>query len=177
MTCLVLIPVIYFLIQYTVMWEDWVELFILLLALPIGYFLAPFTTQKKVKGYRNKLQAQYESNVKQTDPLIATIEKYVGTWALVIVLIIGFTLTMAYIDGRAHAMGQRDFLVSSTNENSVVLRVYGGNLICAPLDVKDKETSTAFFVIKLDDEPRPVLFLTSVGPLRVKGPYLPSELP
>jgi hypothetical protein len=88
-------------------------------------------------------------------------------WSVVISMLAIVVFWGVFTAGKEQALNQTDFLVPSTNPNSVVLRVYGDNLICAPFH--DKSVEPSFFVLKLDDEPRPHLELRNVGPLTSTG--------
>ena len=89
--------------------------------------------------------------------------------AVLIVITVALGLYLSHESGQATAMSQKDFFVPSTNQNSVVLRIYGDNLICAPFDRGNKTVERSFFVLKVDDDPRPVLTLEKVGPLTSKA--------
>jgi len=89
-----------------------------------------------------------------------------------VVLILVALLAGAYSDGAERAREQTDYWVPSTQPQCVVLRIYGETLICAPFDGASHLVERDFFIIKMDDQPRPVLTLRSVGPFRTT-----SELP
>lgn len=91
------------------------------------------------------------------------LQKRFGKWAFLVPLLALVVFGGTWLASTMQAENQKDFLVPSTSPNSVVLRVYGDNLICAPFNNKTVEVS--FFVLKLDDEPRPLLELKRVGPL------------
>lgn len=129
-------------------------------------FLMPLYTQRKIHGYINKLEAQ-DRKTRETPMLLDYFVKS-NTGAIIFILIIFVILFLGamFLNGYNMARGQTDFLVPSTHQNSIVLRIYGNNLICAPLNVKTKEVEKSFFIIKLDDEPRPQLNLVKLGPLK-----------
>jgi len=73
---------------------------------------------------------------------------------------------LAWVGGSTDVLFQREYLIPSTNPNSVVLRIYGDNIICAPL-TDDSIIERSFFVLKLD-EPNLTLHLREFpGRLRV----------
>lgn len=77
-------------------------------------------------------------------------------WFMVLIVI-------AYSSGRGIANQDRTYKVIH-DRDVVVVRIYGDNLICAPLDRKNKLVIPAFRVIKSTD--KIVLDLEDVGPLQ-----------
>jgi uncharacterized membrane protein len=84
-------------------------------------------------------------------------------WAFTVVVVALVVFGGTWAASTMQAENQKDFFVPSTSPNSVVLKIYGDNLICAPFNGKTVEPS--FFVLKVNDESRPVLELKRVGPL------------
>jgi len=80
-----------------------------------------------------------------------------------VVLFLSF---MFYSAGRAHALKQTEYLFPSTYEQSVVLRIYGDNMICAPVDRDKKEVQRSFFVLNVSGATPPTLKLEKIGPLK-----------
>ena len=116
-----------------------------------------------MKGYRNRLIAQDKANV-ATNP-INYIERYIGRSLVIIVLLLLPWVLLPYFNGETDASEQQDFLVPSTYQNSVVLRIYGDNLICAELDPQGTKLTDRFFTMSMDDEPKPYLSLQEIGRL------------
>lgn len=69
-------------------------------------------------------------------------------------------------EGRRNAMTQTVFLIPSTYPQSVVLRVYGDTLVCAPFDQQNRTVESSFFFIRLGDASEVRLTPRKVGPLR-----------
>jgi formate hydrogenlyase subunit 3/multisubunit Na+/H+ antiporter MnhD subunit len=86
------------------------------------------------------------------------------TIALVLIAIVLILLVwLPWYTGELQAKAQTRFWVPSTYPQSVVLRICGDRLICGGLDETGLDGS--FFVIRLDDEPKPVLTLNEIGHL------------
>jgi len=129
------------------------------------FFIGPLWTQKSVTGgYIEKLAAQDKADRKTPYPL-TLITKNAGGSTIGIVLFVSLLLLLSYFSGEDTATRQEYFLVPSTNENSVVLRIYGDELICTQLDNQSNKPNGNLFILKLDDEPRPILSSRKVGPL------------
>ena len=132
-------------------------------------FSVVVTKYRNVKGWRAKYEEQDKPIPK--DITRDFLQQRFGRGVYIIIFFAFFLLLGAYLGGFLPASTQKDFLVPSTNPNTVVLRVYGDNLICAHLANETKGNKTnvvvekSFFILKLDDEPRPILNLTRVGPL------------
>jgi hypothetical protein len=96
----------------------------------------------------------------------------VAAMLLVVILLVW----LPWYTGKLQAKTQTRFWVptypdsTSTYPNSVVLRIYGDRLVCG--EIKELENGTNqltgnFFVIRLDDNPRPVLKLEKKGNLKL----------
>ena len=162
---LLIIGLIYiaFAIDYPSARREWyliIPIFVLFISL---YFIAPAISHRSMKGYRNRLIAQDKANV-ATNP-INYIERYIGRSLVIIVLLLLPWVLLPYFNGETDASEQQDFLVPSTYQNSVVLRIYGDNLICAELDPQGTKLTDRFFTMSMDDEPKPYLSLQEIGRL------------
>jgi hypothetical protein len=128
-------------------------------------FVGPLWTRRNVTGgYIAKLAAQDEAD-RQTPYPLTFITRHVGWTTIGILFFVLLLLSLSYLSGENTATRQEYFLAPSTNENSVVLRIYGDELICTQLDKQSNKPNGKLFILKLDDEPRPVLSLQKVGPL------------
>jgi hypothetical protein len=117
-------------------------------------------------------------------PTLKPLHKKIGWITLAVVVILAILLLLAilplaFLVGRGEAMSQQDFLVTFTNPSmppdTVVLRIYGDKMVCASFDFEKREVTKTFFVLKLDDEPRPKIYLAKVGPLKVKSVWIPKQ--
>ena len=78
---------------------------------------------------------------------IKAITKY---WPAFTVTILIILCILAYISGTMDASFQRTYLSPSTNPDSVVLRIYGDNVICATL-ADNTTIKRSYFVLKLNE--------------------------
>ena len=153
-----------FAISYPPALHEWYWMFPLFLYFVFLFFVGPLFTQRGTPGYLQKLSAQDEIDRQSPSPL-DYLAKRIGWGLLGVLLMMLPLLSLPYFSGEVAAMTQEYFWVPSTNQNSVVLRVYGDNLICAQLDKQSNKLNGSFFILRLDDDPRPVLTLQKVGPL------------
>jgi hypothetical protein len=144
--------------------DAWPLLVLFLVILIFTQFVAPLITQRQIPSYKGKLEAQ-DRVVRETPVLLDYFIKRAGITIVSLGILLVLFLGAMFFVGYNMAQRQTDFLVPSTHQDSVVLRIYGDNLICAPFDIKTKEVEKTFFIIKLDDEPRPQLCLVRLGPL------------
>jgi len=144
--------------------ELWPLLVVIVFYVIFFQLIFPLLTQRKTKGYENKIAAQMVIDNQYKSVLNFFGEKFGATTAWIILGIFGFLFIM-YFSGYDAAKTQKDYFIPSTNQNSVVLRIYGDNLICAPFDIKTKKVEKAFFIFKISDGYNPQLKLTTVGPL------------
>lgn len=138
-----------------------------LATIAIILFLMPIFDKsvKGVKGYRAKLEKHDELRTKTEYPFM----KRLGLKGALIIMLLFGVFFFSYLEGRAQAMNQDEFYVPSTYPNSVVLRIYGDNIICAPVFDKARgEVEKTFFILKTNDEPRPMLIATKTGQLHIK---------
>ena len=121
----------------------------------------PIITQRKVKGYRNKLLAQSQFEIKGILGDLA--RKFRSFYMLFFYLAI--TLYLTYFAGMSSAYRKTSYLMINTSPEMVVLKVYNDRLIVAPIDKKNKVISPEFTFINLDDSNIPALDLEDIGPI------------
>jgi hypothetical protein len=147
--------------------EELIYAIVFVVVLFIALFIMPIfdKSARKKKGYRKKLKAYDKTRTEIKEPLL----RHFGLKeALLIILLVG-SLLFSYLEGRAQAINQDEFYIPSTHTNSVVLRIYGDSIICAPVASKARgEIERAFFILKTNDEPRPLLISTRTGRLHIK---------
>lgn len=134
---------------------------------------------RKTPGLRQKLDERDKHAPR--DALFDFLVQNIGRSVVLVLFLTGAILVVSFSIGRMTAVNQEDFLLPSDNTSSVVLssysdntslvvlRVYGDELICAPLSTDNQSIEPSFFIVKLDDEPRPVLNLEHLGQLRSSG--------
>jgi len=137
-----------------------------LAAMAIMFFVMPIFDKsvKDVKGYREKLERYDDLRTKTEYPFM----KRLGLRGILLIMLLGGAFLFSYLEGRAQAINQDEFYVPSTYPNSVVLRIYGDNIVCAPVNKARGEIDRAFFILKTNDEPRPMLIATRTGRLYIK---------
>lgn len=162
----VLLFALFFLaMTYSLTVLEFLSVLVFLLFFALLDFLGPFWTQRDIKGYRDKLDAQDKHDAELIDK-VAFVRK-VGKTGLTLIIFIVFLFSLSYMDGRNSALRQEEFLVPSTHQQSVVLRMYGDRLICAPVDIENREITRRFFFINVDNEPNLTLIPQKIGPLKV----------
>lgn len=129
-------------------------------------FLLPLsdTSIRKIKGYRNQLAAYDDPSRKPEDPFL---KKWLNLRVIIVFILLVGAFGSAYLDGRAKAMNQEEFLIPSEYPNAVVLRIYGDSMICALVDLPSKVVERTYFVLKVGDSPKSTLTLTRTGCLHI----------
>jgi hypothetical protein len=118
-------------------------------------FLLPIFTQHDIKGYKNKLFAQDESDRNNIRPF-DKIFKNLGFITTAILIFSLPLLSLPYFCGQENAMTQKTFLVPSNDLNAAVLRIYNNEAICVQV-INPQQLE--YFILKLDD-PSNVIGLT-----------------
>lgn len=162
----VLFPFIIITIPYRSIWFDMLLVFLIPVSVFVFFdFLYPLIKWKDIKGYRNKLKRDDEFDISKNTLLDSLMER-IGLSIVVIIAFIGVLLIASYFNGSDTAQRQEEFFIPSTNQQLVVLRIYGDNLICAPLDREAKEIERNFFILEMSDI---ALKPEKVGPLTVSS--------
>lgn len=161
-----LLPVLF--ILYGNYWRKWIGPAIIMLIFALIAYGAPLITQRDVKGYSKKLEAEEEKDRQDRveTPFDQAIRLLGGKNAMTLIMILWLLLVISNNAGDAAALKQEEFLVANTSPEMVVLRIYGDHLICAPFDRATKEVQRSFIVLKVADDPQLMLRLEKVGPLR-----------
>jgi hypothetical protein len=120
-------------------------------------FVGPLRTQKEIPGYTEKLAAQQERD--------AMLIKSIPTFVLNMLLVVAILVLCSGFEGRKAALTKEVFMVPSINTHSVVLKVYGDKLICAPFDRESGRVEKSFFFIELGRDSNLMLVPQKVGPL------------
>jgi hypothetical protein len=144
-------------------------LIVFLLALITALCVIMFSTEMAVvlvkyrdtKGLRQKIE-KHDQRVPE-DAVRDFLVRHFGRSIIIVIIVALVLLGVPLAIGSLNASTQKDFLIPSTYPDSVVLTAYGDDLVCAPFE--NQTVKKSFFVVKMDDEPRPLLELKSVGPL------------
>jgi len=134
-------------------------------------FILPLFSQRKIKGYKNKLERQEQKDEMHKSIMSSWLTSYSEGRSLfkyaVIVLTI-FSLFFMDTLGGAYARHQSSFLILKSNPELVVLRKYSGKFICAEFDREKKEILNVFYLKNLDRVANEGIKIATevVGPLR-----------
>jgi hypothetical protein len=143
-------------------------------------FIFPLITQRGKPGYNNKLAGQ--ARIEATGILGGLARRFRGPYLLIYYLAIALYIT--YFAGQSVAYRQREFLVTTTPPELVVLRIYGNRIIAVPFDSTTSEIRPEFTIMNLDDSDMPELRLVTLKPLtgvekteRMPTPNQPTVTP
>lgn len=116
--------------------------------------------------YREMLEAQevHEAQIKTVFNYMSPRLLKEVLFSLFIVFLLVF---VAFNVGRMHAISETEYLVPSTHEDSVVMRIYGDNAICTKVARETGEVHENFFVINISNAPSTVFRLEKIGPLKL----------
>ncbi|OGO15310.1 MAG: hypothetical protein A2Z02_04705 [Chloroflexi bacterium RBG_16_48_7] len=146
---------------------EWLIISILSAILAIYLFFVPWIRYDKALCYFQKLAKQDESAANPS-AISAWFTKYVGKSGVIFILIIILMLWASLWGGKAEAETQSDYYVLSTDNNSIVLRIYADRLICATKVSDEKKINREYFIIGLTDQTSPKLKYTNTGHLALK---------
>ncbi len=156
-----------FILLLIIYWGAWLNIiaFVFLYVLYLIIALILWNREKKRRTNDKEKKPEHKVNSRMNAPIWRHIPM-IGKMGF---MIIGFSvlfILVAFIAGTANAEKQTNFLIPSTSENSVVLRVYGDNMICAPFDRDNQIIQRSFFIIKMGDSTETSFQFENVGPLR-----------
>lgn len=157
-----LLVVIILALLYQEVWVKWVPLLIVIVSMVTMLFLIPIIynwfkkglnwIKQKICNKPDEIQSENNQNIpidKDTDPSRTdqiTPRKLVFLVLSSIFILCAFT----FFAGQAKAEMQEEFLVIDDPANSVILRIYGNKLICAPVDMKESQINGNLFIKRLD---------------------------
>ena len=142
-------------------WHEWVWAAAALTFILFLQFGVPLMTQRGKTSYRDKLKAEDTAEAESTGGLMCYIEYS----ARLIIIWLVIALVVSYNAGQVTALRIRTFLVPSTIPDTVVLRIYGDKLVCAPLDRESSRLKGGFTVLKLGENSKVVLRPENLGPV------------
>lgn len=130
----------------------------------------PLVTQKKIEGYRNKVAAS--EKVRWTEykgSLRYKIDQRFGSYltASIMYLIIGLGFVFAL--GNVEATSRINFPVLMSDEDTVVLRIYGDTVVSARVDRAKKQLVFPLSIHKISDKSDLKLKFEKIGPLAWAG--------
>ncbi len=77
---------------------------------------------------------------------IVSVTKDWPTWIIGIMFAVA---SLSFLSGLMDSQFEKTYLVPSTNPDSIVLRIYGDTLLCAPL-ASDMTIKRSYFILKID---------------------------
>jgi hypothetical protein len=148
-------------------WREWRMNFIIFLVLVVELFIVPLVHRDK-SSYVEKLREETRRFNAGRSLANRMFQSKRAAWVSIFGICVWFSLTLANKGGRFEAMWKTEFLVPSSAPGNVVLCTYGDYLVVAPFDKQTKEVERSFSLLKKGDDPKLLLQLQAVGPLRVK---------
>lgn len=159
-----ILPIIYIYFFGLIEWKRWIALLIFCLIIAFFQLIFPLITQRKIKGYVNKLAAQLEADKRNVN-FPSLLANWLGLNPVTLLLLFIFGYFAASTAGLAEAVKKTDFLVTRTNPEIVVLRIYDDLAIGASFNRKTKKLEDKFTFIPIKQDSEIVFELASVGPL------------
>ena len=149
------------LIRYPSLWPDVIVIIFMFLFFVVVTLIT--TPRKGTKPQKSKPDVEKQSeHLKRFEALFFS---RIGIIIVLAFTLLSLTFLAAYFSGKGDAMSQKEFLVTSTDPELVVLREYGDNLICAEFNRDMKLFTHPIIVLRAGADPELVLTLESVGPL------------
>lgn len=165
-----------------VYWEGIARILLFVLFMvAILTFLFPIFTRRNVKGYMAKIEAQSafdrEFNKRSGIGFFDGIERLFGRRALLafLFLIIG-TLVSRNI-GLSEAVKKREFLVTNTIPEMIVLRIYDDLIICSTFEKSTNNLGEDIKLINISDYPDLNLHTEDIGQIVTKQSITPIMTP
>jgi len=124
---------------------------VFLVPLVIFEFIFPLLTQRDVRGYLSKLEAQNQAEL-QHETIMDVVAKSIGRRAFLffgLLFVLSFT---AYFAGGYEAKKQLDFMVIDEQPEKVVLKRNGAYSVTAQIDREKKSISRNFALIASEQE-------------------------
>lgn len=136
--------------------------------------LLPLIIHRESGGWKERYDAELERHINESKENMAAggnfhtfLARRLG-YRYVGLVILGFYLSTIFVGaaGETQAEQETTFLLTNTIPEMAVLRVYGEHMICAPIDRNAHEVKKSFSMIKVADDPKLILKLEKVGPLK-----------
>ena len=153
---------------YPTSWTTWLAISLLFIFFVLLDWLVPLLLTN-TRGYMEKLR-HHDKNVMDYTPTSTLVRRVYQRWPYYqMVLFLAAVIMLATVSrGVWQARRQEHFFVPSIAPDTVVLRIYGNRLICAPVDRTTKQITRDFLFLRLGDDPEMVLRSERIGPLRPK---------
>jgi hypothetical protein len=146
-------------------WLYWIGFLILFVYILYLQLIFPLITQRS-KTYTSKLEGQEKTEQQFADSFVILRNRF-GKDSVIIVMVFMIGLSISVSAGMGEAIQQKNFLVTNTTPELVILRIYGDNLICVPFDKNTGEYEPSFSIIKNTGETGLILRLENLGQLHL----------
>ncbi|HUU41662.1 MAG TPA: hypothetical protein VMW42_12030 [Desulfatiglandales bacterium] len=154
------------LLLFGALWKKWIFSLIFLIVMTSVVFFLPLITQRSKESYLEKIKADAESY--EPEDLYGLLAKHLGRSYFYYLFCFFMFFLIVYSAGQAKAMKEKEFLVLASSPDTVVLRIYGDNIICSPFNRGTKEVQRSFIIHKVGETPPLELRLEKIGPLVLK---------
>lgn len=135
---------------------------VLILLFTLWEFFFPILFFRNIKGYKEKLKKQEEKE-ESVKNILDKIRANLGQSGVLLIFVIYVSIITAYNLGVSKAISQKEFLLLE-KQQMVVLRIYGDRLICAPINIENKEIDNKIKIYHINN-PTISLKWSKVGPL------------
>lgn len=137
----------------------------------IATFVIPIFTQRGKGKYAEKIAAHHRQCLAEHRKWLErnrTLRDFLSNYPPFLVLLVAAVLFVPAIVGFGNAYSQKDFLVIQDAADTVVLRIYGENMICAFYDKTTRTVLPKLVVHKLTGSTSKVMQWQRIGPLKVQ---------
>lgn len=161
-------------------WRHWLPYVVVLLVIfmmngLLDYGL-PLLAHRKAGDYKARYEAQ--AAIDQAHPsFVVRLRRWVGFDVFFLFAALIMSSLLSSTAGDAEALQQKEFYVTDTTPEMVVLRIYGDTMVAAPFDRATKEVRKSFRLLKISEGVGPTLTLEEVGPLKPVPAPTPSLAP
>lgn len=165
---MVILPMIIF--DYLEKWLPWIIGSTVLYI--ISDFVFPIISNKKIKGYKNKIEQQAIKEVKanEGDFLDVVIKRIGYSFYLGIFFLLSLTY-IAFLTGALSAKTQKSYLVIDSDPELIVIRKYSQDFICSEFDREKKLLLNIFRIETINQISEMELTIRSenIGPLKASN--------
>jgi hypothetical protein len=153
-------------------WKVWIWMFggsVILGVLVLGWPL--WKNRKNLNEFFESLQKKAQTQTSGKKDLYDLIRSSIGREAYLAISVFVIVAYFFYFSGMSRASEQTDYTVISTEPESVVLAIYGNEMICANFDRQEKTISGDFVIRETDDVQELTFHKEDVGPLKLVSKY------
>jgi hypothetical protein len=146
----------------------------------VATFIVPIFTQRGTRKYTEKIEAhrkQYLAEHRKWLERNRTFRDFLSNHPQFLVLLGVAVVYGPAIIGFGNAYSQKDFLVLQDAPDTVVLRIYGENMICTTYDNTTRTVLPNLVVHKLTGSTSKVMQWQRIGPLKVQPLEEPKDNP